>query len=400
MPYIISKQPERYRHMTINDLYNPDFDVNAEYYYRNDPTATLCRWTDNIYRSLSESARNNLYCLQKDLYAFGLKYQSLIEDDMSKYYYSFFIPKRNGKKRRIDAPQGELKTALEDLKDILSKYCGELYHTNAFAYIKGRQPKAAVVKHQHNESRWFMKFDFSNFFGSTTYEFLINQLLKVFPFSTLLDKDYSKSKLYRSIFKLCFLEGKLPQGTPVSPILTNIMMIPIDYLISKSLTSYRFVYTRYADDLLISHRYTFDSVFEYYSIDTNGLNGKRFVQKIIEDVLQQENAPFTINSEKTRYGSSSGHNFCFGMMLNKDNQITIGHKKKDQFKALLHNYLMAKRNETPWSLEEVQVLNGTMSYFISINKEVIDNIVNTLNKKYETDVLELIKHDLSSKTLA
>lgn len=400
MTLVISKQPERHKQISILDLYNPNFSLDSLPHYNNDPTSTLCRSTNYPWRILSQDERMRFFCLANDLYKFSETYSDLINDDMNKYYYTFFIPKRNGKKRRIDAPQGKLKQALDDLKKILTKHCCGLYHTNAFAYIKGRQPKAAVMKHQQNMSRWFMKFDFSNFFGNTTYDFLIGQLLKVYPFSTLLNEKQPRSSIYKSIFKLCFLNGGLPQGTPVSPILTNLMMIPFDYSITKKLTSYRFIYTRYADDLLISHRYTFDSVFDYYKKDTGDLNGREFVQKMIIDTLVDENAPFSINSEKTRYGSSSGHNFCFGMMLNKDNEITIGHKKKDQFKALLHNYLMAKRNETPWSLEEVQVLNGTMSYFISINKEVIDNIVNTLNKKYETDVLELIKHDLSSKTLA
>jgi len=69
------------------------------------------------------------------------------------------------------------------------------------------------------------------------------------------------------------------------------------------------VYTRYADDLLISGR-------QGFSADE--------AQNVVGEVLAYFHAPFAVKPEKTRYGSRSGSNWNLGVVLNKDKEITIG----------------------------------------------------------------------------
>ena len=112
------------------------------------------------------------------------------------------------------------------------------------------------------------------------------------------------------------------------------MMIPVDFKIARELREHnhqRFVYTRYADDFQISSKYSF-SFME--------------IQNVIVSILKEFDAPFTIKSEKTRYGSSAGQNWNLGLMLNKDNKITVGYKKKRQFQAMLSSYIMDKKMES------------------------------------------------------
>ena len=90
----------------------------------------------------------------------------------------------------------------------------------------------ALKRHQRNNSRWFLKLDFSNFFGSTTHEFVLRQLSSIFPYSEIVKSERGREALSKAL-SLCFLNGVLPQGTPFSPTITNIMMIPIDHAIAK-----------------------------------------------------------------------------------------------------------------------------------------------------------------------
>jgi hypothetical protein len=317
------------------------------------------------------------------LYAFNQTNAALFGKDRASLYRTFHIPKSSGGLRRIDAPEPELMAALRQLKALLEESMFALYHTSAFAYVRGRCTVDVVKRHQQNESKWFIKLDFSNFFGSTTPEFVLSMLSMIFPFSEIVRTDEGRTELTKAL-GLCFLNGGLPQGTPISPFITNVMMIPLDHRFSNSLRNFeknRFVYTRYADDLLISSKHDFD---------------KDKVQAFVSDTLREFNAPFTVKPEKTRYGSSAGRNWNLGVMLNKDNQITIGYKKKKHFKAMLDNYVRAKQSGQGWDLHDVQVLSGLISYYRMVEQTYIDYVITSYSEKNQFDIMAGIKSDLSA----
>lgn len=312
---------------------------------------------------------------------FNEKYNTLINtEDKSKLYHSFKIPKRSGGLRQINAPTTPLMEALRELKIIFEDFMFATYHTSAFAYVKGRSTIDALKRHQGNKSKWFLKLDFHDFFGSTTKEFLQQQLKMIFPFNVLYEKSWEKP--LETALSLCFLNGGLPQGTPISPMLTNLMMIPIDHALSKHLREHspHLVYTRYADDLLISG----DLKFDYKQVCDE-----------IKGVLDKFNAPFSLNDKKTRFGSSAGSNWNLGLMLNKDNNITVGNKIKKRFKVKLYCFLNDFKNGTPWELEDVQEFAGVLSYYKMVEKEYFNKVIKTYNEKFNIDTELVLKQLLS-----
>lgn len=160
------------------------------------------------------------------------------------------------------------------------------------------------------------------------------------------------------------------------------MMLPLDHKLSNKLRNFdsrRFVYTRYADDLLISCKIDFD---------------KEKVEKFVIDTLAEFNAPFTIKREKTRYGSSAGRNWNLGLMLNNENKITIGHKRKKEFKAMLDNYIRDRKAGNNWDLHDIQVLGGLISYYKMVEKDYIDYLLKQYGGKHGADIEKCIKDDL------
>lgn len=286
--------------------------------------------------------------------------------------------------RRIDAPCPELKRALDGLKKMLEeREFNAMYHTSAFAYVHGRSVVDALRRHQQNESRWFGKLDFSDFFGSTTPEFVMSMLKRIYPFAILME-DGIGAELLREALDLAFLDGHLPQGTPVSPLITNLMMIPVDHILSNTLRDWekqKFVYTRYADDILISSRYSFDI---------------KKVTEYVKKVLDRFGAPFTVNESKTRYGSRAGSNWNLGLMLNKDNEITVGWRKKREFQSMLHSYVLDRRNGKRWDLGQVYALEGMRSYYRMVEGETIDRIVAHVGSKLGADIPAMIKEDIKT----
>ena len=378
MYYITVKQSPRYHQMSLEEfLFGPDT-APRETGARTSDTRTYC------VEDVSQRFWNmyDLLRINRKLADFNRKYAALREADRHCLYREFYIPKKSGGLRKIDAPNNELMNALRELKLIFENDCRALYHTSAFAYIHGRCTVDCVRRHQSNESKWFGKYDLSNFFGSTTLDFVMHMLSMVFPFSHLI-RVQSYERELRTALSLAFLDGGLPQGTPISPLITNLMMIPVDYLLFNKLRDYNgqhFVYTRYADDFHISSRYT----FQY-----------REIEALLRDTLAAFGAPFHINESKTRYGSSAGRNWMLGVMLNKDNQVTVGHQNKKRFQRMLESFVMDTQNHIPWDISDVQVMEGLRSYYTMVEGETITRIITYINQKHNVNTLTLIKSALS-----
>lgn len=379
MIYITVRQSPIYHQMTLEEFL---FETETQPSLMNDNTTNTRTYE---VESLSRHFLSKLHLdhLIGKLTTFNQETANLREVPRHDLYHTFYIPKKSGGLRKIDAPNPELMDALRKLKTIFEEDFNALYHTSAFAYVRKRSTVDAVKRHQYNESKWFGKYDLSNFFGSTTPEFVEKMFSMIFPFSEVMKNPEGKEQLTTAL-SLAFLDGGLPQGTPISPIITNLMMIPIDFTLFKKLRQFekqKFIYTRYADDFLISSRYDFDF---------------KKIQSLIIDVLKSFDAPFTINTSKTRYGSSSGSNWNLGVMLNKDNKITIGYKKKRQFEAMLASYAMDKLNGKSWELNDVQVLEGYRNYYRMIEGDTIDKIVEHIGKKFRVNIVRMIKDDLRS----
>ena len=377
MVYVTVKQSPMYKQMTLEDFLFNSVSGNSLINNNVGNTRTYC--FEELPLRLSTAVRKQR--LIKRLKEFNAETEPLRECDRRKLYYSFFIPKKSGGRRRIDAPNFELMDALRNLKKIFEVDFGVLYHTTAFAYVKGRSTLDAVKRHQANESKWFGKFDLSNFFGSTTLEFVMKQFATIYPFSEIVKEDEGRTELEKAL-ELAFLNGGLPQGTPISPLISNIIMIPIDYKLSNILRDFdgnRFVYTRYADDFIISSRHDFNF---------------RNVENLMLETFEEFGTPFSLNREKTRYGSSSGRNFNLGLMLNSQNQITIGRAKKRILECILHEYASDVVQGSRWSLEDVQVLAGQLSYYRMVEREAIDNIIAHIGGKHNVDIMSEIKSDL------
>ena len=137
------------------------------------------------------------------------------------------------------------------------------------------------------------------------------------------------------------------------------------------------VYTRYADDIILSSDLAF--------------NWREVQDTIVDIVANKFHAPFSLNMTKTRYGSSAGRNWNLGVMLNSDNQITIGHSKKKVFKAMLFSFMNDEKNGNVWSLEDTQHLQGLISYYKMVEGATIETIIKSYSAKFNKDVEQTIK---------
>ncbi|MBQ9613050.1 MAG: RNA-directed DNA polymerase [Lachnospiraceae bacterium] len=377
MPYITVRQRTEFRQITFEELILGI--APAPTRKHTSKGGTITRYVRNVDPSIRATV--NMNALISSLERFNNLHQNLFDAKRESLYRTFYIPKKTGGLRRIDAPNDELMDALRELKTIFTDQFGALHHTSAFAYVENRSPVDAIKRHQVNGSRWFLKTDFSNFFGSTTEDFLYTMVSMIFPFSEVIKSRVGKEELKKAL-SLCFLNGGLPQGTPISPMLTNLMMIPFDHKFCNELSKKGFVYTRYADDIQISNEFDFN----YHEI-----------VQYISDTLKSQHAPFVIKPQKTRYGSSSGRNWNLGVMLNKEGDITVGHEKKKVFKAMVNNFIVDTLRCVPWSIEDVRHMDGLLSYYKMVEPDYFDHIIKSFNEKYKVDYHTMVRAVLKGK---
>lgn len=272
---------------------------------------------------------DNLSIMSNKLYTRGYKWQII-----DKTYQEFKIPKRSGGMRTIKAPNESLKDAQQQFLTMVQKDMRWLPHNCAHGFVKHRNCKTALEVHQKHKSRWFLKIDIHDFFGSTTVEMVREALDTVYPFCAF--SNYVKD----SIALLTTSDRVVPQGAPTSPFICNAVMVKYDYKIQKYCHENNLIYTRYADDILISSRCKWDYTQTLEKIKT---------------IL----SPYTLSEHKIRFGSFNGRNWNLGIMFNNKYELTVGHEKKHILKCAVHNYLTKPEiRET----ENWYALMGKLSY--------------------------------------
>ena len=198
----------------------------------------------------------------------GVSYKSLRNFvRRNKYsYHDFHMKKRSGGKRVISVPISELCSVQRwiDQKILASSAQGQY----SFAFEKGRNIRDCAE--MHLGCRWLIKIDLKNFFESLT-EIQVYKLfyslgyarLVAFELARICTKTYKpKSFKYNKLQWRCWQRrylfyndprvGHLPQGAPTSPRLANAIARNLDEEIAALIDQNEMVYTRYADDIIIS----------------------------------------------------------------------------------------------------------------------------------------------------
>ena len=149
------------------------------------------------------------------------------------------------KHRTVYSPDKKLKAYLV----FLNAFVFENLVVNervVYSYRKGVNPHETAFPHA--SSRAFFQTDIEDFFGSIdrnlTKSTILSQRDKV-PISDL------NSHIER-ILDLTTIAGVLPIGFPTSPPISNVCLTQFDNEFEKFCIDYSLVYTRYADDIVVS----------------------------------------------------------------------------------------------------------------------------------------------------
>lgn len=212
-------------------------------------------------------------------------------------YCTFSIKKCNGSDRQISAPQKELKSIQRKLTYILS--CVYEPKICAYGFIEGKNIVGNAS--QHTKRSLVLNVDLKDFFSQIHFGRVRGMLMKP-PYSI-------GEEAATTIAQIACLNGKLPQGAPSSPIITNMICAPLDNALMRLAKSTGCVYTRYADDITIStHKKAFDKDIVFYEDEEIRIGSK------LAGIFEKHN--FCVNPEKITIREYSKRQEVTGLTVN------------------------------------------------------------------------------------
>ena len=244
------------------------------------------------------------------------------------HYYPFTVKKRNGSVRNLVNVQQNLKDAQDQVREFLEVHFPISKYAHGFIsnlYLESNSEKTCIRHvgvisnaYSHTNKKLVISIDLNDFFPSIIFPRVLGMLMKSpFEFSRIeaaflanlicLPKDIDKNR-------------GLPQGSPSSPIISNLICNKLDYQLGRFAAKHDITYTRYADDLTFS---------------TNNIR-KMSAQFIIEKVTEhvQRNG-FSVNEAKTKVMYRNHRQMVTGIVVNEG--LNLHKKHVDALRATLYN---------------------------------------------------------------
>ncbi|EGQ9186045.1 RNA-directed DNA polymerase [Vibrio parahaemolyticus] len=254
-------------------------------------------------------------------------------DRKSIHYTSYSIPKRSGGCRFLHAPSDELKSAQRWINDkILSQLP---VHSSCYSY----HSKGSILEcaQKHCSSKWLIKLDIENFFDEISevdvykvfrtigykpmVAFILARICTYEPYTVRNNKhswvQYNKNsddlpygKKHIKLF------GRVPQGAPTSPMLSNLVLYKLDEKLSHFAQSRGGIYSRYADDLFIS----------FGSDDFDRTKASQVIGSCLSSVRSYG---YKLNRTKIKVVPPGSNKVVLGLNVNGDEvRLTKTYKKK------------------------------------------------------------------------
>lgn len=254
-------------------------------------------------------------------------------------YITHCIPKRSGGNRFLHIPIDELKKIQQWVNNNI------LVNTNShwccYSYKKNASIKKCAEK--HIDCKWLIKLDIENFFD-TVSEVDVYHIFRKLGYKASMafylarictyQSNYYPQKFNRWIrFKNksnstpidsthVHYFGQLPQGSPTSPILSNLALYGLDHKLNNLIHKMHGIYTRYADDMFIS-----------FSIGDFDRTKARTIIGLTSNLIK--NNGYNLNKTKIKIIPPGSKKTILGLNV-KSNGISLSRTYKNRIEAHLY----------------------------------------------------------------
>ncbi len=244
--------------------------------------------------------------------------KNFVYPSINPLYQGFHIPKKNGEARLIDAPKKELKKVQKQLvSELTSKYKAR---KATHGFLAGR----SIVSNAsgHVDKKYVLNLDLKDFFGSIHFG-RVRNLFQSFPLNL-------SHPVATVVAHICCLNGRLPQGAPTSPIISNMVSYRLDKQLQTMAADNRCTYSRYADDITFSFTQTRGRLPKQIVTLTKDL--QLILGSTLNDIISENG--FNINESKTRIASRCQRQDVTGITVNQ--RMNVPRKFIKQTRSMLY----------------------------------------------------------------
>ena len=286
-------------------------------------------------------------------------------------YVRFKMLKKTGGFREISAPKPQLKRLQYwMLENILNKVeVSEQTH----GFVANRSIISNATPHLNQAV--VINCDLENFFPTISYP-RVKGLFRSLGYSAevatvlaVLATEAEQKEVTLDGEKLYLYTGKryLPQGSPASPMISNLICRKLDSRMQGIASALGFVYTRYADDMTFSSK-------EYQNINK--------MLYWVKGISREEG--FVLHPKKTRIMKKGSRHEVTGIVVNE--KPSVNRKELKKFRALLHqieNDGLAGKSWQGKSENLVSVIWGYANFISMVDAQK--------GGKYKAQVKEIMK---------
>jgi RNA-directed DNA polymerase len=260
------------------------------------------------------------------------------------------IPKPDGGVRKLGIPTVLDRFIQQAVLQVLQKRWDKTFSPNSYGFRPGRsahQAVAAAQRHIASGRTWVVDIDLEKFFDRVHHDRLMSRIMQR-------ERDPALRKLIRAFLNAGVMENGLvspteegtPQGGPLSPLLSNLVLDELDQELEKR--GHAFV--RYADDCNIY------------------VHSERAGQRVMEGVCRfiAERLKLKVNGSKSAVARPSQRKFLgFSFTGGKDPKRRIAPKALTRFKEKIREITRQAKGQ---SLRQMivplnQYLRGWRGYF-------------------------------------
>ncbi|TQV61991.1 MAG: RNA-directed DNA polymerase [Sulfurovum sp.] len=231
-------------------------------------------------------------------------------------YTKKYISKKNGSLRELNIPPPFVMQIQKKFNSLLQKLYSPPAPIHGFIEKKDDIVKSIVTNaNQHIQKHIVINVDIKNFFATINFG-RVRGLFLAEPFKTT-------EQIATRLTQLVITENQLPQGSPTSPTISNLISLKMDNQLTRLAKRHKMVFTRYADDI----------TFSSYRKNIN-------VQEVIEEIekIVKING-FSLNPQKTRVQYPHQSQTVTGLKVNQ--KINLDRKYVRQIRSKLFSWYSA-----------------------------------------------------------